>query len=59
MAVAGLLENGLKFRPMVLPDTFIDHGNPHVQYDEAGLNAPQIVATVLQALGRAEAAARA
>jgi 1-deoxy-D-xylulose-5-phosphate synthase len=35
-----------------LPDTFIDHDSPQRQYDEAGLNAPHIVATVMQALGR-------
>jgi 1-deoxy-D-xylulose-5-phosphate synthase len=35
---------------MRLPDTFIDQEAPEKQYDEAGLNAPQIVATVLKAL---------
>jgi 1-deoxy-D-xylulose-5-phosphate synthase len=48
---AGLLDGGLRFRPMVLPDRFIDHDSPQVQYDEAGLNAPQIVAQVLSAIG--------
>src|SRR5476649_1205191 len=28
LANAGLLENGLKVRPMVLPDRFIDHNSP-------------------------------
>ncbi|WP_341895563.1 1-deoxy-D-xylulose-5-phosphate synthase [Ferrovibrio terrae] len=56
----GLLDHGLKIRPLVLPDRFIDHDNPMKQYDEAGLNAPQIVATALSALGRAnDATARA
>jgi 1-deoxy-D-xylulose-5-phosphate synthase len=56
----GLLDHGLKIRPLVLPDRFIDHDNPTKQYDEAGLNAPQIVATALSALGRAnDATARA
>lgn len=56
----GLLDHGLKIRPLVLPDRFIDHDNPMKQYDEAGLNAPQIVATALLALGRAaDATARA
>ncbi|MEX2647775.1 MAG: 1-deoxy-D-xylulose-5-phosphate synthase [Alphaproteobacteria bacterium] len=59
LAVNGLLENGLKVRPMMLPDVFIDHGTPMGQYDEAGLNAAHIVATALAALGRAEGAARA
>ncbi|MBS4048985.1 MAG: 1-deoxy-D-xylulose-5-phosphate synthase [Alphaproteobacteria bacterium] len=48
----GLLDNGLKIRPLVLPDRFIDHEAPMKQYDEAGLNAPQIVAMALSALGR-------
>jgi len=41
---------GLKVRTMRLPDTFQDHDSPDKQYDEAGLNAPQIVDTVLKAL---------
>jgi len=32
--------------PLTLPDHFIEQNNPHVQYDEAGLNAAQIVAAV-------------
>ncbi len=52
LATAGLLDRGLKIRPMVLPDRFIDHNSPAVQYDEAGLNARQIVATAMGALGR-------
>ena len=41
---------GLKIRTMRLPDVFQDHDDPDKQYDEAGLNAPQIVDTVLKAL---------
>jgi 1-deoxy-D-xylulose-5-phosphate synthase len=48
----GLLDHGLKIRPLVLPDRFIDHDTPQRQYDEAGLNAPQIAAAALIALGR-------
>ena len=56
----GLLDNGLKIRPLVLPDYFIDHDTPAKQYDEAGLNAPQIVSMALSALGRpSESTARA
>jgi len=47
LATAGLLDGGLKIRPMILPDRFIDHAAPAKQYDLAGLNAPQIVATAL------------
>jgi 1-deoxy-D-xylulose-5-phosphate synthase len=54
LATRGLLDHGLKIRPMCLPDTFIDHDAPRKQYDQAGLNAPQIVATALAALGKAE-----
>jgi 1-deoxy-D-xylulose-5-phosphate synthase len=46
----GLTDTGLKIRTMRLPDVFQDHDDPAKQYDEAGLNAPQIVDTVLKAL---------
>ncbi|TWJ08788.1 1-deoxy-D-xylulose-5-phosphate synthase [Altererythrobacter ishigakiensis] len=46
----GLTDGGLKVRTMRLPDVFQDQDDPHKQYDEAGLNAPDIVATVLRAL---------
>ncbi len=60
----GLTDAGLKIRTMRLPDMFQEHDNPQKQYDEAGLNAPQIVDTVLKALrhnsaGVEEAGARA
>jgi 1-deoxy-D-xylulose-5-phosphate synthase len=51
MAHDGLFDRGCKFRPMVLPDIFIDHDTPAKQYDQAGLNAAQIVAQALLALG--------
>ncbi|PKP64735.1 MAG: 1-deoxy-D-xylulose-5-phosphate synthase, partial [Alphaproteobacteria bacterium HGW-Alphaproteobacteria-9] len=46
----GLTDGGLKVRTLRLPDCFIDHDDPMKQYDAAGLNAPQIVDTVLKAL---------
>lgn len=46
----GLLDAGLKIRTLRLPDMFQDQNTPDQQYDEAGLNAPQIVDTVLKAL---------
>jgi 1-deoxy-D-xylulose-5-phosphate synthase len=52
LAAEGLLDRGLKVRPMLLPDRFIDHDKPEKMYEDAGLNAPQIVATVLATLGR-------
>jgi len=54
MATEGLLDNGLKFRPMVLPDKFLDQDSPAKQYETAGLTAADIVATALGALGRSE-----
>ncbi len=46
----GLIDSGLKLRTMRLPDQFQDQDSPMKQYDEAGLNAPQIVDTILKAL---------
>ncbi|KUO57652.1 MAG: 1-deoxy-D-xylulose-5-phosphate synthase [Sphingomonadales bacterium BRH_c3] len=46
----GLTDVGLKIRTLRLPDIFQDHDDPEHQYDKAGLNAPDIVATVLRAL---------
>jgi 1-deoxy-D-xylulose-5-phosphate synthase len=46
----GLVDAGLKIRTMRLPDRFQDHDKPEKQYDEARLNAPHIVETVLKAL---------
>ena len=56
MATDGLLEHGLKVRPMVLPDHYQDHDAPGKQYDDARLNAAQIVAEVLAAMGVEEKA---
>jgi 1-deoxy-D-xylulose-5-phosphate synthase len=52
LAHAGLLDGGLKIRPMTLPDFFIDHDKPDRQIEIAGLDATHIVATALQALGQ-------
>ena len=46
----GLTDAGLKIRTMRLPDRFQEHDKPEKQYDEAHLNAPDIVDTVLKAL---------
>jgi 1-deoxy-D-xylulose-5-phosphate synthase len=59
LADSGLLDRGLKVRAKVLPDTFIDHGKPEQMYEQAGLNASGIVATVLGALGRGVLASKA
>jgi 1-deoxy-D-xylulose-5-phosphate synthase len=51
LADEGIFDHGLKFRSMVLPDTFIDHASPEAMYRSAGMDAPQIEAKVLEVLG--------
>ncbi|WP_328799088.1 transketolase C-terminal domain-containing protein, partial [Roseomonas harenae] len=51
LAHAGLLDGGLRFRPLTLPDLYIDHETPKKQYDTAGLNAPQIAQAARNTLG--------
>jgi len=46
----GLIDSGLRIRTMRMPDRFLDQDKPEKQYDEARLNAPHIVETVLKAL---------
>ncbi|TAN53610.1 MAG: 1-deoxy-D-xylulose-5-phosphate synthase, partial [Rhodospirillales bacterium] len=46
LAVSGALDHGLKVRPLVLPDRFIDHESPEAQLRQAGLDAPSIAAAV-------------
>ena len=48
----GLLDGGLRFRPMTLPDQLIDQETPTKQYEMAGLQAADIVNTALTALGK-------
>ncbi len=55
LAGQGLLDQGVRIRTMTLPDRFQDQDKPERQYVEAGLDAPSIVATALQALGAGEA----
>jgi len=50
LAETGLLDK-VKFRPMALPDRYIDHNTQDAQYEEAGLTAPHIVRTAADALG--------
>jgi 1-deoxy-D-xylulose-5-phosphate synthase len=51
LAWKGLLDGGLKIRPMVMPDRFIDHDSQAKQLAEAGLSAKDIVAVALSAMG--------
>jgi 1-deoxy-D-xylulose-5-phosphate synthase len=57
LASAGMLDRGLKIRPMTLPDILQDHDTPAKQYDQAGLTAKHIVAKALEALGIEDATA--
>ncbi|MEW5703653.1 MAG: 1-deoxy-D-xylulose-5-phosphate synthase [Pseudomonadota bacterium] len=59
LAQTGLLDAGMKVRPMVLPDVFLDHEKPEKQYEQAGLDARHIVNTALAALGHNSVSARA
>jgi len=51
LADEGIFDDGLRFRQMVLPDTFIDHASPEAMYREARMSAPDIRAKVLEVLG--------
>ena len=51
LADEGVFDGGLKFRSMVLPDTFIDHASPADMYASASMNAEHIEAKVLNVLG--------
>jgi 1-deoxy-D-xylulose-5-phosphate synthase len=56
LAERGVLDRGLKIRPMILPDRFLDQDKPERMYALAGLDAKSIVAQVFEALGTADAA---
>ncbi|KAG2434343.1 hypothetical protein HYH02_012361 [Chlamydomonas schloesseri] len=58
LALEGLLDGGLKFRPMTLPDRYIDHGDYRDQLAMAGLTSQHIASTALTTLGRAKDAAK-
>jgi 1-deoxy-D-xylulose-5-phosphate synthase len=51
LAWTGLMDHGLKVRPMVLADKFIDHDSQAKQLIEAGLSVRDIVAAGLGAFG--------
>ncbi|MBA0841246.1 hypothetical protein Goarm_003747, partial [Gossypium armourianum] len=50
LALDGLLDGKVKWRPLVLPDRYIDHGSPVDQLAEAGLTPSHIAATVFNVL---------
>ena len=47
----GLLDSGLKFRPLFFPDEFIAHGKPNEQNECCEINSPHITNSILKALG--------
>ncbi|CAN1222857.1 Probable 1-deoxy-D-xylulose-5-phosphate synthase 2, chloroplastic [Linum grandiflorum] len=51
LSLNGLLDGKLKWRPMLLPDRYIDHGSQSDQIEAAGLSSKQIAATVLSLIG--------
>ena len=55
LATRGLLDRGLKVRPMILPDVFIDHDSQSKQLAFAKLSARDIVSTAMAAIGFTEA----
>lgn len=59
LAMNGMLDRGLKVRPLALPDVFTDHAKPEKMYADAGLDAAGIVRAVFAALGQDARAARA
>ncbi|MGB0498420.1 MAG: 1-deoxy-D-xylulose-5-phosphate synthase [Rubricella sp.] len=58
LADHGALDHGVKIRPMVFPDIFIDQDSPARMYEVAGMNADQIAAKGLEALGITDLAAK-
>lgn len=52
LAMEGLLDHGLKVRPLVLPDVWMEQAKPEAMYARAGLDRAGIVSTVFQTLGQ-------
>ncbi len=59
LAEEGVFDTGLRYRSMVLPDTFIDQASPADMYAVAGLSAEDIERKVLGVMGVAMAERRA
>ena len=59
LAEEAVFDRGLKFRSMVLPDTFIDQANPDDMYREAKLSSKDIQEKVLETLAVSTLKARA
>lgn len=49
LSLDGLLDDGqLRFRPMVIPDTYFEAATQYEQYEQAGLNSEHIRGTILR-----------
>ena len=46
----GLIDRGIKFRSMILPDFFLDHDTPENMYLKAGLDSISIEEKVINTL---------
>jgi 1-deoxy-D-xylulose-5-phosphate synthase len=51
LAVNGLLDGKLRFRPLMIPDEFVEQSSQNDMYADAGLDRAGIVKTVLETLG--------
>lgn len=55
LSLDGLLDEGnLKFRPMVIPDSYFEAGTQYQQYEQAGLNSQHIKGTILRLAKKVE-----
>ncbi|KAK7386707.1 hypothetical protein VNO78_27042 [Psophocarpus tetragonolobus] len=52
LSLSGILDGPLKWRAMMLPDRYIDHGSPQDQVEEAGISSKHIAATILSLMER-------
>ncbi|MFC3703810.1 1-deoxy-D-xylulose-5-phosphate synthase [Devosia honganensis] len=59
LATNGLLDGKLRFRPLMIPDTFVEHASQAEMYAAAGLDHAGIVKSALAALGYDQAALNA
>lgn len=51
LSLNGLLDGNIKWRPMMLPDRYIDHGSQTDQIEEAGLSPQHIASTAMSLVG--------
>jgi len=52
LALSGLLDGNLKFRPLMIPDRFDEHASVDDLYQAAGLDHKGIVASALKSIGQ-------